>query len=250
MTSFIVPAHNEEAYLGRTLRSIHDSAQALGEPYEVVVVDDASTDRTAAVARDHEARVVAVNCRQIAAVRNAGARTACGDVFYFVDADTVVNPEAVRAGLAAIRAGAIGGGCVFRFDCPLPAWARVLYPVGIVAGRLLKVVGGCCLFCTREAFQATGGFPETHFAAEELAFIRALKRRGRFVVPPPGVVTSGRKLERLSAPQLLALLARVAFRPRSFHSREGLEIWYGEAARATRSPAARPGRPVRAIWCD
>jgi glycosyltransferase involved in cell wall biosynthesis len=38
--SFIVPAYNEEQLLGRTLQSIHSAARAVGEPYEVIVVDD------------------------------------------------------------------------------------------------------------------------------------------------------------------------------------------------------------------
>jgi glycosyltransferase involved in cell wall biosynthesis len=43
MISFIVPAHNEQACLPRTLRAIHDSARVVGQPYEIIVVDDAST---------------------------------------------------------------------------------------------------------------------------------------------------------------------------------------------------------------
>jgi glycosyltransferase involved in cell wall biosynthesis len=71
MISFVVPAHNEQACLGRTLQAIHDAARATGEPYEVIVVVDASTDATADVARKAGAIVVPVNHRQIAATRNA-----------------------------------------------------------------------------------------------------------------------------------------------------------------------------------
>src|SRR5688572_3041590 len=50
MLSFVVPAHNEQACLGRTVRAIHAAARATGRAYEVIVVDDASTDATAEVA--------------------------------------------------------------------------------------------------------------------------------------------------------------------------------------------------------
>src|SRR5262252_6268199 len=50
MLSFVVPAHNEQACLGRTVQAIHAAARATGRPYEVIVVDDASTDATAEVA--------------------------------------------------------------------------------------------------------------------------------------------------------------------------------------------------------
>ena len=72
MLSFVVPAHNEQACLGRTVQAIHAAPRATGRPYEVIVVDDASTDATAEVARKHDATVVSVNRRQIAASRNAG----------------------------------------------------------------------------------------------------------------------------------------------------------------------------------
>jgi hypothetical protein len=99
MISFIVPAHNEQACLGRTLPVIHESARAVGRPYEVIVVDDASTDATAEVARRHKATILPVHHRQIAATRNFGGRAARGDRLFFVDADTTINPRAVAAAL-------------------------------------------------------------------------------------------------------------------------------------------------------
>src|SRR4051794_37490491 len=48
--SFIVPAHNEAELLGRTLRALHESAATVGEAYEIIVVDDASTDDTSSIA--------------------------------------------------------------------------------------------------------------------------------------------------------------------------------------------------------
>ena len=102
MISFVVPAHNEEALLARTLASIHAAAAAVRADYELIVVDDASTDRTPEIATQHGARVVRVAARQISAVRNAGAREATGDVLVFVDADTILPPETLAAALAAL----------------------------------------------------------------------------------------------------------------------------------------------------
>jgi glycosyltransferase involved in cell wall biosynthesis len=230
--SFIVPAYNEEQFLGRTLDAIHTAVRAVGEPFEVVVADDASTDRTAAIAGEHGARVVPVRHRQIAATRNAGARAATGDVLFFVDADTVVTEAAVRAALAALRAGAVGGGSAFRFDGRLPLYGRVLAAVTGPLYRLLGLASGCFLFCTRAAFQAAGGFDETLYGAEEAVMSRALHRVGRFVVLREAVTTSGRKLRAHSAREVLGLLARLALTgPRAVRQRHGLELWYGERRR-------------------
>ncbi len=229
MISFVIPAHNEELHIGPTLQAVDESAREVGEPFEVIVVDDASTDRTAAIAEQRGARVLHVANRQIAATRNAGAKAARGDIFFFVDADTLTNPDAIRAALRVLRGGAVGGGCVFRFDGGLPLWAQVLYPVAVVSARLLKLVGGCFLFCTREAFESIGGFCERYYAAEEAAFIKSLKRIGRFVVPRPTVITSGRKLRTYSARRIIGEAWRWSMAgPESYQRRDGLDIWYGE----------------------
>jgi glycosyltransferase involved in cell wall biosynthesis len=226
--SFIVPAHNEEVLLGRTLVRIHLAAQLLGTPYEVIVVNDASTDRTGEIARGHGARVLDVAHRQIAATRNAGARAATGDPLIFVDADTVVSSRVIRAALRALSRGAIGGGSLIRLDGPLPAYGRVIELILRVVSPLVGLAGGCFLFCTRAAYRATGGFDEGLFATEEVAFTRRLKARGRFVILRETVTTSGRKLRAHTALGMLGVGWRLAVAgPQSVRRREGLEYWYG-----------------------
>ncbi len=228
MISFIIPAYNEELLLGRTLAAVHQAAAEAGEPYEAVVVDDGSTDRTAAVAEANGARLVRVAHRQIAATRNAGARAATGDVFIFVDADTVVNAGVVRAAVEALRSGAVGGGCDLRFDGRLPLWARLFVGSFRPVYRAVGIASGCYLFCTRQAFEAVGGFDEKLFAAEEGAMSKALRRHGRFVVLRETVLTSGRKLRAYSAWEILHTLGRLAVRGRrGLQDRRGLDIWYG-----------------------
>ena len=243
MLSFIVPAYNEQFLIGRTLGALHAAAGTLREPYEVIVADDASTDETAAIARAHGAQVVSVSHRQIAATRNAGARQARGEFLFFVDADTLVPAAAVGEAVHVMRPGAVGGGCVFRIDGRLPLWTRILYPLAVSVMRRVKLVGGCSLFCTHEAFLAVGGFDETYYAAEELAFLAALKRRGRVVIPKAWVTTSGRKLRTVPARETLASLFRLSLSgPDGFRRREGLELWYGPRKPDPEEP---PNDPLR-----
>jgi glycosyltransferase involved in cell wall biosynthesis len=70
MISFIVPAHNEERWIGKCLGSIRTTMEKPGEPHEVVVVDDSSTDSTAQIAGQMGARVIRVEHRHISAARN------------------------------------------------------------------------------------------------------------------------------------------------------------------------------------
>lgn len=228
MISFIVPAYNEEALIGRTLEALNRAARNTGEPYEVVVADDASSDRTAAIAESHGCRVVKVNLRQIAATRNAGAREASGDKLIFVDADTVVTSEVVRASIDAMNRGAAGGGCAVNFDGRLPRYAEIVSPLMVRFFRATGFACGCFLFCTRRAFDAAGGFDETLFASEEISMSRALKRQGRFVVLRESVTSSGRKLRMYSGKEVLRLFGGILLAgPKALKKRDGLEVWYG-----------------------
>ncbi len=230
MISFIVPAHNEQACLGRTLQAIQESARVVGLPYEIIVVDDASTDATAEIARQNNARVVSVNHRQIAATRNSGGRVAKGDRFIFVDADTTANPRAVAAALQAMDKGAVGGGAPTWFEEKdrLPFYTKALGALVAVLTKLIGFTGGAFMFCTREAFYATGGFDERLFWAEEGSFALRLKREGRFTVLWESVLTSPRRLRTFSGLKLLGILARLLSSPfKIFTHRASVEkIWY------------------------
>ena len=229
MLSYVVPAHNEEFLLGRTLSALHESVRALGEPYEIVVVDDASTDRTAEIALAQGARVISVNNRQIAATRNAGAVAAMGDILIFVDADTSVTESALRAAIEALHSGAVGGGAAVKFDeGRLPIYARVLEFLLPSVLRMIRLAPGCFIFCTRDAYLAAGGFDDALYVTEEVGFAQRLKRQGRFVILPEFVITSARKLRSRSALQLLWVGLRLAIGgEKSRRSRDGLEYWYG-----------------------
>lgn len=227
MLSFIVPAYNEEKYLPATLAAMHAAAREAGIDYEIVVANDASADATAQVAAAGGARVVNVEKRQIAGTRNAGARASAGDMLIFVDADTQVSAPVVAAAVAAMRAGAIGGGAPVRFDRS-PFWVRALMSVLLPVFFFAKWAAGCFVFCTLEGFEKAGGFDERYYASEEIHFSRALKRHGRFVMLRHFVVSSARKLDTHDFRAFMWLLLRIAVRgPGGLRSRNALtEFWY------------------------
>jgi len=228
--SFVVPAYNEEKYLAPTLAAIHAAAREAGEPYEIVVANDNSSDATAAVAEQGGARVVTVEKRQIAATRNAGARASTGDMLIFVDADTTVNGPLVAEAVAALRAGAVGGGAPVRMDRS-PWWLTMFMRILIPVFRLFKWAAGCFVFCTRDAFEKAGGFDERYFASEEIHFSQALKRHGRFVVLRNSVISSSRKLDSHGFWAFFWLCLRLGIRgPASTRTRKGGigEFWYSD----------------------
>ena len=118
--SIIVPAFNEEQFLGETLAQIKAAAGAFanaGWETELIVCDNNSTDRTAEIARAAGANVVFEPVNQISRARNSGAAAATGDWLVFVDADS--HPSAgVFADMAKeIQTGnCIAGGATIRWD--------------------------------------------------------------------------------------------------------------------------------------
>jgi glycosyltransferase involved in cell wall biosynthesis len=238
MLSFIVPAYNEEHELPRALAALRAAAEASAQPYEILVVDDASSDATAEIATRAGAVVVPVHYRHIAAVRNAGARAAHGDIFFFVDADTRIAPGHVTGALAALAADCSGGGARVLPDGSVPLWGRVfvhLFSLGYFT--IANLGAGAFLFATRKSFKAAGGFDEQFFAGEEVYFTLALKKLGRFKLLREPIVTSGRKLRMHSARYVLGqTFALVLGGKRAVRSRDKLDIWY-DGKRETKAPA-------------
>src|SRR6266496_5420067 len=227
MISFIVPAYNEETELPCTLAAIRAAASDVAQPFEIIVVDDASTDATPEIAEQAGARVVSIHRRQIAAARNAGARAAQGEYLFFVDADTRINKTHVTEAMALLEAGYTGGSARGVMDVFIPLWSRFLLHAFCTLYFGLNLGAGAFLFTTRRNFEATGGFDEQYFAGEEVYFSLALRKLGRFKVLREPVLTSGRKLRMYPANEILGTLSiMILGGPRMARSRARLRLWY------------------------
>lgn len=227
MLSFVVPAYNEEFELANTIRSIRAAAEAAGQKYEIIVVDDGSTDRTAEIATAEGAMLIQIQRRHIAAARNAGAKAATGDILFFVDADTRIRDAHVTDALAALNNGCSGGGARVDVEGFVPLWAHIFLRLFGVIYFGNNLGAGAFLFTTRENFQRVGGFDETLFIGEEIYFSIALKKLGRFELLGTPILTSGRKLRMYSGRYILWRSFWILLRGRrGVTSRRNLELWY------------------------
>ncbi len=231
--SIVIPAYNEEAHLPGTLAAVHTAMRAVPEPGEVVVVDNNSTDRTAAVAREQGARVVFEPVNQISRARNAGAKAAQGAWLVFLDADTLLPAELLARAIENLRAGKIaGGGALMEMDGPIdPRYQRVVDGWTWVS-RKLQWAAGSFVYCTREGFDAVGGFSLKVYAGEEVFFSHAYtkwaRRQGRTfcIVESPRVRTSARKMQWYSPAQMLGLLGVMIVCPMAVRSKRLCAFWY------------------------
>jgi glycosyltransferase involved in cell wall biosynthesis len=188
--SLIIPAYNEEAYLPALLDSV-DAARSryAGGPgdVEVVVVDNASSDATADLARSGGCRVVREDRRVIAAVRNSGARNARGHVFAFVDADILIHADTFNAIDKSLSTGkVVAGASGVKLQRMSPGIA-ITYMLIVPLVWLTRMDTGV-VFCRREDFEAIGGYNEDRLFAEDVQFLWDLMRLGR---------KQGRKLTRI-----------------------------------------------------
>ena len=225
--SVIIPAWNEERELPATLGQLRAVLAEIDRTHEIIVVDDSSTDRTPEIAGAFGARVVRVEKRQIAAVRNAGAREAQGHYLVFVDADTRVPWATMDAALRELDSGAVGGGAPVIMEGAIPLAIRPAMATFMVVWKWLGHAAGCFVYCRRDVFERVGGFDERFFASEEVWLSKALRDAGRFVILGTPVISSGRKM-RWSAPiGLLWYSLKLLLRgPKAWQRREGLELWY------------------------
>ena len=231
--SIVIPAYNEEDYLPETLAAVHRAMTRIRAPGEMVVVDNNSTDATAAVAREAGATVVFEPVNQIARARNTGARHAGGFYLVFVDADTLIPEGLLASALHRMAHGpAGGGGAVLAPDRPQYTAARTAVRFWNRLSRFLLVAAGGFIFCRRDGFQAIGGFDERMYAAEEVRFSLsyrawARKRGMTFeILDRFPAVTSVRKLDWFSPGRLAVMWLALAVFPPGFRWRRLCAYWY------------------------
>ncbi|MBT3380530.1 MAG: glycosyltransferase [Lentisphaerae bacterium] len=229
----VVPAYNEQDMLPRTIAALQAAMGSVNDYHgQLIVVDNNSTDATAEVARQHGAEVVFEPINQISRARNAGARATCTPFLVFVDADTVITPDLLNGAVKLLDSGAVcGGGATVDSEDPCPKRARRTLDGWNWLARRLKWAAGCFVFCSRDAWEAVGGFSHEVYASEEIWFSRDVRKWGaargqEFIIHPERVNTSMRKLEWYSEARLAWLTARFLFFPWLLRSKKHCELWY------------------------
>ena len=194
MISVIVPAHNEEAYLRETLCAL----QVQRYPrYEIVVVANGCSDGTAAVARNHCDRLIVISQKGISLSRNLGARMAQGDVLVFLDADTILRPDALKVIGRQFTRKYAAGTLKARPD-PARWFYLLLYFFKNLMhqSRIHKGSVGV-IICWKDCFEAAGGFDESLHVMENSALIEKMQKYGKYrFVSQTHATTSMRRYEK------------------------------------------------------
>jgi glycosyltransferase involved in cell wall biosynthesis len=247
--SVVVPAYNEEMYLADTLSSL--LRQSFPLPYEVIVVDNNSTDGTARLAQSFGVTVLKEPQPGVCAARQAGTAVARGDIVISTDADTVHPRDWLsRIDAAFCRSEdviLVGGPCRFLN----PPWWAALYPklmfgavgqVHLRTGRLLYITATNTAF-RRAAFP--GYDPTLSQGGDELDVLRRMRGRGRAVWLSHNVVSTSSR--RLSRGLLYAVVVSLFTHYLLAYLLNGLtaQMWFGTAPAFRTQPRRRPRHRLR-----
>ena len=207
MISVIIPAHNEEAYLRRTLDALR--RQNYGW-FEIVVVANGCTDNTVEVARGRCRRLIVLSQKSLGVARNLGARMARGELLLFLDADTTLEPMALRRIAEDFSLRDAAGTLQGRPDSPWLA-CRVIYALKNFAHRWSLHPGSSgVILCWKEHFLHVGGFDEGLEVRENSELIKRLKRYGRYrYIGDVSATTSMRRYEQRGVARVVCLWCKL-----------------------------------------
>ncbi len=175
--SVVIPVRNARSTLGQQLAALSD--QNIEGPWEIIVVDNGSTDESCDVVAEWQRRLP--NLRLVTeptpgagAARNAGARAATSPCLLFCDADDVVSPSWARALIDALDWFDLVGGAL---DCELLNSPRLLTSRNPIQAQGLQLALGHLPFASsanlgvrRVAFEAVGGFDTSLSPVEDCDF--------------------------------------------------------------------------------
>ena len=190
--SFVVPAYNEEAYLPACLESILEQTRELSEPVEIIVVNNASTDRTREVALGYAGvRVVDEPNKGLTFARQAGFAASTGELIANVDSDSRLTPGWVRKVLAEFAGDAklvaLSGPFVYYDLTPRQrvsvrifyVAAFLVYAINRYVLRAGSMVQGGNFVLRRDALEKIGGFnTEIAFYGEDTDIARRMNAVG------------------------------------------------------------------------
>ncbi|HKO43470.1 MAG TPA: glycosyltransferase [Pyrinomonadaceae bacterium] len=235
--SVIIPAYNEELYVPETLTRVTRALAVAGQPSEIVVVDNASHDRTRAISESFGARVVPEKEHNISRVRNTGAANAKGDVLIFIDADTLVPESLFQRIAGAIQdEKCFGGAVAVNWGESERTWMKLYLLGGKFWTTVFNMKQGAAQFCRRAVFEQLRGYDQTIYMGEDVEFYWRLskftKQNGgtlKFIEDLP-VTTSARRFDKMNLWKTF-LLTNPMFIPFAWRKKKWWKDWYEDAVR-------------------
>jgi glycosyltransferase involved in cell wall biosynthesis len=184
--SVVIPAYNEENFIGKCLKSVKNQKTNLN--YEIIVVDNNSKDKTREIAKKHKVIVLKEKTQGVGAARRTGTEHAKGEIVVHIDADTVLYPdhlERVYEHFQKDKNLVCLGGIFLFYDAPL--WKNILRkimykPLLFFAKTMSKGAlgpSGNNMAFRNNSYKKTKGFNKNLKFGEDIEICRELKKLGK-----------------------------------------------------------------------
>jgi glycosyltransferase involved in cell wall biosynthesis len=207
MISVIIPAHNEEKYLAKTLAALNRQSYS---NFEVIVVANGCTDRTADVARGHCHRLIVLSQKSLGVARNLGARMAKGDLLLFLDADTLFDAVALQTIADEFGTKYAAGTLKGEPDCLRLKYKMIYGLKNFMHHSGLHEGSSGVILCWRKHFIITGGFDEGLQMRENSELIRRLRKFGKYkYMPNVSAITSMRRYDHRGCGKMIWMWLKV-----------------------------------------
>jgi glycosyltransferase involved in cell wall biosynthesis len=208
--SVVIPAHNEERYLRRTLDALKQQDYHW---FEIIVVANGCTDCTVEVAKGQCNRLITLSKKSLGVARNLGARLAKGELLLFLDADTVLERGALRKIAEEFSRNHSAGTVKGRPDTERFKY-RLLYGLKNFVHRFSLHCGSSgVILCWKRQFIYMGGFDEGLEVRENSELMGRLGRFGKYkYISHVSAMTSMRRYDQRGCGRMVWLWVKLWFR--------------------------------------
>ncbi|MBN1923858.1 MAG: glycosyltransferase [Nanoarchaeota archaeon] len=234
--SFVIPTFNEEAYIEKTLISLKNQKTKI--PYEIIISDCKSSDRTLEIAKKYADKIVSVEKRGIGVGRNAGIKQSSAEYIVNTDADTIFPEDFVEKVYPLFKSKEYVGFYCGKWDY-YTGKSLILKLLTLLASTLLVLYSkiqsvkntttlpGWCLCTQRWVFDAVGGFDEDTSKCEDVNYSYAIEVLGKkYYYSHINVRSSVRRFEK-SLPESYVHYKTLGHGPLN---------WWRDLARESRNP--------------
>jgi len=185
--SFVIPAYNEQEIIEKSLLSIKHLMKEI--PYEVIVIDNGSTDETVNIVRQFDAKLLIDSSKTIAGLRNLGASHAKGQILVFLDADVMITEQWVENIFKTLeRINNVDGAIITGSRCGIsntPGWIEKYWFLPMCYDKKVNYVNSGHLIVEKTYFDKLGGFNTSMITGEDYEICLRAKEKGAIIENNP-----------------------------------------------------------------